>query len=121
MHIEVIHKGQSTGYNVQWNPSNKDTIGTLLSVPNRGVSLIQGLYCICSYVVGTTESDVVLYTEVSVIQGVLYSRVSFKWGSTVHVYRTLYTHFKAVLQFSSYSIIIISCTVIIITMSFHAE
>ena len=55
-------------YNIlEWDPSNKDTIGTLLSVPNRGVSLIQWLFCICSYVVGT--ADGVLYTEVSFIQG----------------------------------------------------
>ena len=50
---------------IQWNPSNKDTIGTLLSVPNRGVPFIQGLFCTCSYVAGT--ADGVLYTEVSLV------------------------------------------------------
>ena len=49
------------------NPSNKGTIGTLLRVPNRGVSLIQALFCTCSYVAGTANG--VLYTEVSFIQG----------------------------------------------------
>ena len=41
----------------KWNPFNKDTIGTLLSVsvPNRGVSLIQGLFYTCSYVAGTAD------------------------------------------------------------------
>ena len=40
---------------LRWNPSNKETIGTLLSVPNRGVSLIQGLFWTSSYVAGTAD------------------------------------------------------------------
>ena len=49
---------------LQWTPSNKDTIGTLLSVPNRGVSLfILGLFCTCFYVSGT--EDGVLYSGTS--------------------------------------------------------
>ena len=58
---------------VQRGLSEADTIGTLLSVPNRGVCLfrggvlIQGLYSRCYSCSGT--EDGVRYTEVSCIQG----------------------------------------------------
>ena len=48
---------------VQWKPSKPDTIGECNFVLYREVSLTQGLFCMCVYVNGTTDS--ILYTEVS--------------------------------------------------------
>ena len=62
---------------IQWNPSKPDTIGEWNFILYREVSLTQGLFCMCVYVNGTTDS--VLYREVSLTQG-----VSFKSGSTVY-------------------------------------
>ena len=56
------------------NPSSKDTIGTLLSVRDREVSLIRELLCTCSY------SWDYMYRGVLYNRGVLYSGVSFIQG-----------------------------------------
>ena len=59
---------QTSEYDIQWNPSNPDTIGPEESVLIREVSLFQGLKSTQTWYLGRKKVRV-LFREVSLFQG----------------------------------------------------